>query len=143
MRYYLAGLLLVVLFWGCSPGQGKKETPKNQGVPRIHFLSQKHDFGPLKQNEQVTHTYYFTNTGSAELLITNASATCGCTVPEYTRKPVAPGDTGKVKIVFDTGRFTGNQFKSIRIYTNSKANKMEQLTFSAFIQPPEMKKANN
>lgn len=120
---------------GNSPADKAGETVS--GTPAIDFISKTHDFGKLQQQENVLHTFRFINSGDAELLITNVKASCGCTVPEYTKNPIAPGDTGKIEVLFRTGRFVGNQFKSLKVYSNA-ASGAQKLEFSAYIQPPEL-----
>ena len=65
--------------------------------PKIDFVETEHDFGIIKQGERVSHTFIFTNNGNSDLILNNVSASCGCTVPEYDKNPIAPGKDGKIE----------------------------------------------
>ena len=84
------------------------------------------DFGKIPQGKPVTHIFMFTNTGKAPLLLENVQASCGCTTPEWSKEPVAPGETSKITVGYNAaseGAFTksitiiynGNQTKQINI----------------------------
>ncbi len=60
-----------------------------------------HDFGKIEQNKPATHEFKITNTGKTALSIAGVTASCGCTVPEYTKEPIAPGKSGVVKATFN------------------------------------------
>jgi hypothetical protein len=63
----------------------------NQGLPEIKFEEETHDFGRITQGEKVAYGFKFKNTGNSNLIISSASGSCGCTVPEYSKKPILPG----------------------------------------------------
>ncbi len=65
------------------------------------FNTEKHDFGKIKQGVPVTYNFEFKNISDKPLVVENASASCGCTVPEKPEKPIAPGETGKIKVQFN------------------------------------------
>ncbi len=85
----------------------------------IAFKSNNYDFGKITAGEKVTHDFEFTNTGSAPLIISNASAACGCTVPDYPKEPIAPGKSGIIKVVFNSAGKTGMQHKVVTLTTNA------------------------
>ncbi len=101
-------------------GKGK-ETEKSK-LPVMEFKTTSHDFGLIVQGEKVANTFKFTNTGGADLIISDASATCGCTIPTYSRKPIKPGEEGEIEVVFNTAGKTGAQHKTISILTNAQPN---------------------
>lgn len=76
-----------------------------------------HDFGKIDQGKPVVHEFTFTNTGSTPLVISNVRGSCGCTVTDYTKEPVAPGKTGIVKSTFNAAA-AGAFNKSIRVTAN-------------------------
>lgn len=80
-----------------------------------------HDFGVIKEADgKVSHTFKITNTGDAPLVLTRVIASCGCTTPEWTKEPIAPGKTGEVKITYDPKDRPGPFTKSISVYSNGK-----------------------
>lgn len=86
----------------------------------IVFEQQRHDFGEVQENlGVVTHNFKFRNTGNEPLVISKVRTSCGCTVPEYSETPIAPGDTGHVKITFNPSGRPGKFSKSINVYTNT------------------------
>ncbi len=88
----------------------------------MKFEHTRHDFGIFAQDTAVvTHDFVFTNVGKAPLIIHQASASCGCTVPEYTLEPVMPGEKGKITVTYNgKGRRPGVFRKSITIHNNGK-----------------------
>ena len=94
----------------------------NTNAPVMTFKETVYDFGTVKQGEVINHTFTFTNTGKEPLIIENASASCGCTVPDWTRTPIAPGKTGEIKVEFNsTGKF-GQQAPMVTIRANTEPN---------------------
>jgi hypothetical protein len=89
-------------------------------APVMAFEQTEYDFGTVKQGETVKHTFEFTNTGKTPLIIDNASATCGCTVPEWTREPVAPGEKGQIAVQFNTTGKMGQQNPTITVRANTQ-----------------------
>lgn len=94
---------------------------------KISFKESVYDFGkvPLKGGK-VSHEFSFTNDGERNLVITNARADCGCTRPEYSDEPVAPGGSGKVKVTFAPAA-KGHFAKKITITTNGSPRKTRLL----------------
>lgn len=88
----------------------------------IKFDKTSHDFGIFTEsNSKVTCTFTFTNTGNKLLAIHQAIASCGCTVPEYPKEPIKPGESGKIVVTYNgEGRFPGHFRKSITIRSNAK-----------------------
>ena len=91
-----------------------------QKPAEIRFEKLTHDFGTFSEkNPVVTYTFIYTNVGEQPLVINQAVASCGCTVPEYTKTPVKPGEQGKLKVTYNgTGKFPGHFKKSITVRTN-------------------------
>ena len=79
------------------------------------------DFGTIKEgNGKVSHTFIIENTGDGPLVMTRVIASCGCTTPEWTKEPVAPGKTGDVKITYNPAGRPGAFVKTVSIYSNGK-----------------------
>lgn len=88
-------------------------------APVAKFENETHDFGKIKQGEKVNFEYKFTNTGKSPLVITNATASCGCTVPEWPKTPVKPGESAAIKVTFDSANKSGLQDKLITVTANT------------------------
>lgn len=98
-----------------SDPQEKPDGP----LPEFTFAETAYDFGQINEGDVVSHTFKFTNTGDAPLIIQNASASCGCTVPSYPKQPVAPGATGEIVVEFNSARNPGVQNKTVTITANT------------------------
>lgn len=92
-------------------------------LPIIQFTSQEFDYGEINEGDIVEHDYEFKNIGTAPLLIVEVNTTCGCTVPEWSKDPVAPGATGSVRVKFDSTNKEGLQNKEVSIFANTIPNK--------------------
>ena len=91
----------------------------------ITFKTTEHDFGYIKEDGgSVSCEFEFTNTGNKPLLIIDAVPSCGCTRPEYPKRPIAPGDTGIIKVEYQPLGRTGAFKKDIRVNTNGKEKKV-------------------
>lgn len=101
--------------------------------PKIKFEHVDFDFGLIFEGEKVMHKYTFTNTGTAPLIISEVSATCGCTVPTFSKEPIAPGKEGFVEVKFDSSGRNGMQHKSVTVLCNTQPNRIE-LSFIAEIE---------
>ena len=107
-------------------------------LPEFEFENTTHHFGEITAGEKVSYTFKFKNTGGSDLVIANASASCGCTVPEYTKAAVHPGDNGEIKVTFDSNGKSGMVSKTVTVLANTMpATKV--LTISAEIIQPEKK----
>ena len=93
-----------------------------QEQPEIKFDKTVHNFGTFSEKTPVqTAVFAFTNIGKAPLIINQAIASCGCTIPSYTKEPIMPGEKGTVKVTYNgKGKFPGHFKKSITIRTNGK-----------------------
>ena len=91
-------------------------------APVIKFEEEIYDFKVITEGESVKYEFKFKNTGKTPLIISNATATCGCTIPEYPTKPVKPGEDGVIKVVFNSQGKVGMQDKVISIVSNANPN---------------------
>ena len=103
-------------------------TPATPAVPvgpltKLEFGESTFDYGTIMDGEKVTHEYAFTNTGDEPLIISNAKGSCGCTVPDWPRDPIAPGASSVIKVQFDSrgkGKVGGSpQSKRVTITANT------------------------
>lgn len=106
----------------------------------IEFGESTYDFGEVMEGDKVNHKYTFKNTGSEPLIISNAKGSCGCTVPNWPRNPIAPGESAEIDVTFDSkgkGKVGGNlQSKRVTITANTDpAN--NYLTIKGKVNKPE------
>lgn len=92
---------------------------KTEDLPVIAFEKSTFDFGTIKEGEIVKHTFRFKNTGKTPLLIQNATASCGCTVPDWPKDPIAPNQEGKIIVEFNSSGKSGMQNKTVTILANT------------------------
>lgn len=91
---------------------------KTSDVPDIKFDEEEFDFGKIIQGEKVSHSFFFRNTGTKNLIISSASGSCGCTVPEWPKEPILPGQSNKIEVIFSSEGKSGYQEKTITVVTN-------------------------
>lgn len=95
--------------------------PVPTGPPTtVKFKKMEHTFGNINQDTENPYEFEFTNTGNNPLLITDAQGSCGCTVPDYPKEPIAPGGTGKIRVVYSPGKQEGEQTKNVTITANTE-----------------------
>ena len=97
----------------------ENETP-NPNAPVMKFAEAEFDFGDIKPDTKVRHTFTFTNTGKSPLLIEDATASCGCTTPSWTKQPVAPGTQGTMEVQFDSRGKQGIINKQVAVRANTQ-----------------------
>jgi hypothetical protein len=93
------------------------------GMPSLVFDEISYDFGEISQGEKVEHRFSFTNAGDADLIISSATGSCGCTVPSYPKEPIKPGQKSEIIVVFSSNGKKGAQHKRITIVANTNPNK--------------------
>ncbi|HVM50282.1 MAG TPA: DUF1573 domain-containing protein [Candidatus Acidoferrum sp.] len=104
-----------------APAPGNAATTAANALgPRITFANTLYDFGRARAGEPVKHTYEFTNTGDATLILTNVQPQCGCTTAGQWSREVAPGMAGTIPIQFNTTSYNGPVFKQITVVCNDK-----------------------
>lgn len=136
MKYKLFAFAIFggLMFGSCGGGAADKidesQSEKNIGLddvdgenlPEFTFDEDSHNFGKINEGDVATHDFAFTNTGKAPLVITSARGSCGCTVPEYPKTPIAPGESGKIKVSFDSNGRSGRQDKNVTLTANTVPN---------------------
>ena len=144
MRSYFVLLILLGLLVACEKPQEKGSEKKVETIPvgdeisdiirnpvsanekrdtvnvaKLEFTEDFYDFGRITAGDKVEHLFKFQNTGKAPLLIADARSTCGCTIPEWPDNPIAPGEGGTIKVVFDSDGKEGQQHKTVTITANT------------------------
>lgn len=135
--------VIVLQFLACSSPQTENQAPANEipveivssgdgieaasetAVAKIEIQNDGFDFGTIQQGQKVEHTFTFKNVGNSPLIVTGATASCGCTTPEFSNHPIAPGADGMVKVVFDSEGQIGQQHKVIIVTSNAENNMVQ------------------
>jgi hypothetical protein len=115
-----------------APAASSPAAPASQ--PKAVAVEPIKDFGSIPKGDKVNHDFEIRNEGSSTLEITDARPGCGCTVASFD-KSVAPGKSGRVHVVFDSGSFNGPVAKGVTVYTNDPANPQIELTLRAKVEP--------
>jgi hypothetical protein len=116
MKKVFSLILFSLVFTAIAIAQGPVMTFDNNSV----------DYGVIDQGAEPYREFVFKNTGNEPLLIKNAKGSCGCTVPEYSKEPIMPGETGVLKVRYDTKR-VGPINKTITVTTNETGNETKIL----------------
>jgi hypothetical protein len=119
---FAAGTLMACNQSANKGGNGADTTSvagKAANAAIMKFEEENFDFGKVTSGEKVTHAFKFTNTGKSPMIITNATASCGCTVPEWPKAPVLPGKDGVISVVFNSEGKSGLQDKQITVTANT------------------------
>lgn len=98
------------------------ETADPSTLGAFKFNEMEYDFGTIREGEVIEHLFKFTNEGQAPLVISNITASCGCTSPDWTKTPIKPGDEGFVKVVFNSTAKTGQQAPTVTVQANTTPN---------------------
>lgn len=129
---YLVSLLLV----GCALISNAQTEEEPLTGPKISFSEASFDFGEITQGEKVEHVFEFENVGNEPLILSDVRTTCGCTAPEWPREPIAPGKTGRLKVVFNSTGKMGMQNKVITVMSNA-VNNPERVKIVTNVMAPD------
>lgn len=102
-----------------NTASAENPTEENKNATEITFEKNIYDFGTIKEGDLVNYKFKFTNTGKNPLLITNASASCGCTVPNWSKEPIAPGKTGEIDVTFNSEGKPNHAEKTVTVVANT------------------------
>lgn len=133
MKRVFLSIVAIIALAACNNEQPQTETVSNNeainanvspttnasSAAAFTFEKESYDFGQITEGDQVTYDFSFKNTGTEPLIITGATATCGCTVPNYPKEPIAPNGEGKISVKFDSKGKGGMQNKVITITANT------------------------
>lgn len=97
----------------------QQEEPIIKDSTTVQLIDTIYNFGKAKEGEIVEYNYRFKNTGSKPLIVVKATASCGCTVPEKPDQPILPGETGFIKVKFDSKGRVGHADKKIMVISNA------------------------
>jgi hypothetical protein len=126
IRRIISGLLILSMLATPLFAQTKKQLANKKG-PRFEFIGgYQYNLGNISDKRDATHIFRFRNAGRRPLVITAATAMCGCTVPTFSKEPIRPGDTSEIKVVFHTTDRSGVFNKVIYISSNAPGNMPER-----------------
>jgi Protein of unknown function (DUF1573) len=92
----------------------------NGKITVLKFDEMAYAWGKIKEGEKMTHNFKFTNTGTNDLIISDARGSCGCTVPEWPKEPIKAGKSGELKVIFDSKGKVGEQSKTVTVTANTE-----------------------
>ena len=127
MKKYILFLLVTLVFISCDIRR-KDKISDDAAVQKalalkdsttVEIIDSAYNFGKVTDGEKVEYSYRFKNSGKKPLVVVNATASCGCTVPQKPEKPILPGELGFIKIVFDSKGRVGEAHKTITITSNA------------------------
>lgn len=104
---------------GNTTAPAEPEVQPDGPLPSFEFTDVDHDFGTINEGDIVDHVFTFANNGDAPLIISSATASCGCTVPQWPREPIPVGGTGEIKVQFNSRKKPGIQNKTVTITANT------------------------
>tara|TARA_B100000575_G_scaffold270797_1_gene251570 strand:- start:1740 stop:2258 length:519 start_codon:yes stop_codon:yes gene_type:complete len=103
-----------------APTSSQQLNVKPEGpLPAFKFSEESFDFGTITEGDVVDHVFSFVNEGEAPLIISSATASCGCTVPVWPKAPIAPGEQGEIKVQFNSRSKPGVQNKTVTVTANT------------------------
>jgi hypothetical protein len=142
-----AFLLATNLIISCADGKASTKVNKQnldtaktrdaeikQEVASISFDKKEYDFGTVNEGEIVETVFKVTNSGTTDLVITNATGSCGCTVPVWPKAPIKPGETGDIAVKFNTSGKPNRQMKTVTLTANTESGR-EVLTLRGSVTP--------
>ena len=147
MKYnFLILFILTICFIGCKKNNNissdivnNPASIENNKISTsnavIKFETTEHDFGDIMEGEKVSYSFKFNNVGKNDLVITSVSTTCGCTVTDFPKDPLKPGESGTIEVTFNSSGRSGKQVKVITVATNANPS-MSQLTIKANVRKP-------
>ena len=126
---FLSLFFILVILFSCSDIEKKSNNDKlnneKNSTTKIKFESKEFDFGRITSGENVVHRFKFKNTGNSKLFVQKVDADCGCTIVDYSKEAILPGEESYIETVFNSTSYHGLQIKSIKVYTNTQPSENE------------------
>ena len=149
MRNFFLSIACLVILAACNNQKAVESTadsiktseiaaPDTANAPAFKFEKEVYDFGKITDGDVVTYDFKFKNIGNSPLIISSATASCGCTVPEYPKEPVAPGAEGVIRVIFNSAGKPGMQNKVLSITSNTIPS-LTELNILGMVMPVETK----
>lgn len=149
--FFLALVIVVVFVNGCKNGNKSQEEQISTDIvnnpntaegnidlaslPKFQFTEEEHDFGRIIQGEKVSWSFRFKNVGKSDMVISSVKGSCGCTVADFPKKPIRPGEENQITVSFDSEGKRGMQNKTLTVAANTQPN-IKVLTIKAEIIEP-------
>lgn len=135
MKKTLAVLIVAISLVACNLAGDPEAKVEKGDSSTIQWLDSTHkDLGTLTKGQEIEIVYNFKNSGDKPLVISSVTPGCGCTVADYPKQPLTPGETGKIRAKFSSkGQAAGTQHKHISVLANSKPNPQTQLSFAVVV----------
>ena len=124
-RIIFLSICICGIFTGCDVRKKDKIAQPNtikqeiEDPTTVQIIDSVYDFGQTKEGEIVEYSYRFKNTGNNPLVVSEAHASCGCTVPEKPEKPIMPGEIGFIKVKFNSENRPGEAHKTVTVTSNA------------------------
>jgi hypothetical protein len=127
MKKMMIGLCILCTLFSCdirnngkkADAQLSKTNQQFNDTTTVQMIDSVYNFGKVTDGENVVFSYRFRNTGNKALIVSSASASCGCTVPEKPEEPIKPGETGFLKVVFNSKGRVGPVHKEVNVVSNA------------------------
>lgn len=117
---------ILIIFTSCNNREERSKVKQQASTGEtatyqtsVKIIDSSYNFGKVTDGEKVVFSYRFINSGDKPLIVSAASASCGCTVPERPEQPIAPGETGYIKVVFDSKGRVGPVHKEVNVASNA------------------------
>ena len=117
-----------------APEKGSGEESIARSKTKMKFKTMEHNFGRMKEGEQREYDFEFTNTGKEDLIIEDCKGSCGCTVPEWPKDPIKPGQSAAIKVKFDSTKKEKDQEKSVTILANTEPEIRTSIKIKAYVE---------
>jgi hypothetical protein len=126
-KLFFGAIISLTIASSCTTNSGVNLEERKQEYAQfvdepsaISFEETEYNFGTVVDGDMVKHTFKFTNTGDKQLVLLDVKTTCGCTVPEdWPKEPIAPGEGGEIKVIFNSNNKVGAVNKGIRVEANT------------------------
>jgi hypothetical protein len=135
MKNFVIGLLLLAGVTACNQSQKDSKKDLADKMPKIVFTDTGvYDFGDITEGDTVSRNFKFKNEGEFPLIINNINTSCGCTTPEWPKKPIEPGQESSIKVMFNSQGKRGAQNKTVTVYANTDPPYTE-ISFRVMVNP--------
>jgi hypothetical protein len=132
MCKFLYTIMAVILLSSCG---SKNENTAAKSGQEIYFESTTYDYGQIMEDSDGLYTISFKNIGKKPILVNRVRSTCGCTVPSWPKEPLEPGESGEIKVKYNTA-LPGSFMKSVYVYSTA-ANSPVKLVVKGKVLPKE------